>query len=136
MDFEPVIAKFGDVVNTRRPGTFTAYRKTVTDQVTVQNATATNVAVPLNQQVHVSFMIMDGEESKSFKDLVQIYLAPAMLAQAQYVDKMVLGQYPRFLGNSYGSLGGLTGSLARQNVLGVRQIMNTNKAYDMCALAA
>ena len=101
----------------------------MTDQVTVQNATATNVQVPLNQQVHVSFMILDGEESKSFKDLVQIYLAPAMLAQARYVDQMLLGQYHRFLINGYGGLNQLTGSNARQYILGTRQIMNQNKAY-------
>jgi len=128
-DFEPVISKFGSVVHTRRPGQFTAKRKLTTDQVTVQDATATDVMVPLNQQVHVSFLITDGEESKSFKDLVQTYLAPAMLAQARYVDQMVLGQYFRFLANGYGGLGQLSGSNARQYILGTRQVMNQNKAY-------
>ncbi len=128
-DFEPVISKFGSVVHTRRPGTFVAKRKDLTDNVTVQDATATDVLVPMNQQPHVSFMILDGEESKSFKELTQTYLAPAMLAMSQYFDRMVLGQYPRFISNSYGALGGLTGSTARQSLLGVRQIMNVNKAY-------
>lgn len=70
MDFEPIVASFGDVVNTRRPGEFQAKRKTPADSVTVQDATSTNVQVPLDQHLHVSFLIKDGEESKAFKDLV------------------------------------------------------------------
>lgn len=128
-DFEPEFAKYGDIVHTRRPGEFVAHRKTPADDVTVQDATSTDVQVPLDQHIHVSFLIKDGEESKSFKDLVEIYMAPAMLANARIIDRVVLGQYPKFLGNSYGSLGGLTTSNARQNILGLRQIMNQNKAY-------
>jgi P22 coat protein - gene protein 5 len=58
-DFENVIAKYGDVVNTRKPRTFTAYRKTDSDPVTIQNAISDNIPVPLNQHLHTSFMIMD-----------------------------------------------------------------------------
>lgn len=129
-DFEPVISKFGSVVHTRRPGTFEARRKDTTDQVTVQDATATDVMVPLNQQPHVSFLIYDGEESRSFKDLVDVYLAPAMLAMSQFVDRMMLGQYHRFLANSFGGLGLMTSSNAKDYVLGVRETMNVNKAYE------
>jgi len=128
-DFEPVLAKYGDVVHTRRPGQFKAKRKDLSDSVTVQDATATDVQVPLNQHVHTSFLIRDGEESKAFKDLVQVYLAPSMLAQARFIDQVVLGQYHRFLGNAYGGLGQLTGSVGRQYILGTRQKMNQNKAY-------
>src|SRR6266850_1355901 len=96
-DFEPIIANFGDTVNTRRPGEFTAQRKTNADSVTVQDALATNVQVPLNQHVHVSFLIKDGEESKSMKSLVDEYMAPAMLAQARFIDQILLGQYAQFL---------------------------------------
>src|SRR6516164_9983083 len=59
-DFEPIVANFGDTVNTRRPGQFIGVRKVPADSVTVQNATALNVQVPLNQHVHVSFLITDG----------------------------------------------------------------------------
>jgi hypothetical protein len=40
-DFEPIIASYGDTVNTRKPGEFVAKRKTVADSVTVQTPTAT-----------------------------------------------------------------------------------------------
>src|SRR5262245_8124150 len=56
-DFENVIASYGDTVNTRRPGEFKAKRKTAADNVTVQQNTATNVPVVLNQHLHTSFII-------------------------------------------------------------------------------
>jgi len=128
-DFEPIIANFGDVVNTRRPGEFAAKRKTNDDSVTVQDATATNVQVPLDQHVHVSFLIKDGEESKSMSSLVLEYMAPAMLAQARFIDQVILGQAYRFLGNVYGGLGKLTSNNTVDYLTGVRNKMNINKAY-------
>jgi hypothetical protein len=129
-DFEPMLAKYGDVVNTRQPAEFTAKRKTVTDDVTVQDATATNVAVTLNQLVHVSFLLRDGEESKSFKDLVVEYLQPAMLAQARFVDLVLLGQYSQFLANCTGHLGSLSTSNVVTYMLECRKAMNVNKAPE------
>jgi hypothetical protein len=128
-DFEPIIQSFGDVVNTRRPGEFVATRKTPTDDVTVQDATATNIPVPLDQMVHVSFLIRDGEESKSFKSLVDEYMFPAMLAQARFVDQILLGQVYQYLAYTYGALGALSSSNAVQYMTGVRNKMNINKAY-------
>lgn len=128
-DFEPIIARFGDTVNTRRPGEFVAKRKTATDDVTVQDATATNVQVPLNQHIHVSFMIRDGEESISMKDLVAEYMAPAMLAQARIVDQILLGQCYQFLANAYGGINKLTTSNVVDYVTGIRNVQNQKKAY-------
>lgn len=128
-DFEPTFAKFGDTVHTRRPGEFTAKRKTTTDDVTVQDATSTDVPVRLDQHVHVSFLLRDGEESLAFQDLVSTYMAPAMLAQARFVDQIVLGQYPQFLAYCYGTLGGLSSTNVKDRILGTRNKMNINKAY-------
>lgn len=128
-DFEPIVAQFGDTVNTRRPGQFVSNRKTPADPVTVQDATATNVQVPLNQHLHVSFLIKDGEESKSFKDLVAEYMAPAMLALARLIDQLLLGQASQFLVNGVGGLGQLAASNARATILNTREKMNVNKAY-------
>lgn len=128
-DFEPVVANFGDLVHTRRPGEFVAKRKTNADSVDIQDATATDVTVPLNQHVHVSFLIKDGEESKSFKDLVEIYMAPAMLAQARFIDKILLGQYAQFLDNVDGGLGQLSASNAKSFILDTRGRLNRQKAY-------
>lgn len=125
-DFENVIAKYGDVVNTRKPRTFTAYRKTDSDPVTIQNAISDNIPVPLNQHLHTSFMIMDGEESQSFKNLVDEYLRPGVISMASMVDKILSGQAIQFQGIA-GSLGGLTASNAASYLLAARQVLNVNK---------
>ena len=127
-DFENEIAAYGDVVNAHRPAEFVAKRKTDADSVVVQDASSANVPVKLNQHLHVSFMIKDGEESKSFVDLVNLYLAPALIAEAQAVDETVLGQAYEFLGNSVGKLGT---NPTRSTVIAAKELMNNNKVPMM-----
>lgn len=126
-DFENYLANFGDVVNTRRPADFTAKRKDLTDNVTIQDAVATNIPVRLDQHIHTSFLIRDGEESKSFKDLVDEFLRPAIIAQARLIDKIVLAQWPQFINQSFGVLAGLSGTTIKAGILGLRQVMNLAK---------
>lgn len=127
-DFTDEIKKYGDVVNTRKPAEFTAKRKGVNDDVTLQDATATNIAVRLDQLVHTSFIIRDGEESWAFQDLVELYLESSMIANARFLDQIVLGQYPHFLANAYPAAGTLSKTTVVDAVLGVREKMNVNKA--------
>lgn len=129
-DFEDVVQKFGDTVHTRRPGEFIGKRKTNADQVTIQDVSATDVSVVLNQWLHTSFMIKDGEESMSMKELTDFFIQPAMLAQAQFLDKVVLGQVYQFLGNNAGELGTISSSVAKNYLLDLRETMNINKVYS------
>ena len=129
-DFDALVARYGDVINTRKPSEFTAKRKVDYDDVTVQEPEATNVQVKLNQHFHVSFMIKDGEDSMSFKDLVSEYLEPAVVAIAQAVDRVILGQHAQFLmANTYtaGKLGLLSSSTAKDYILDTRKVMNDQK---------
>jgi hypothetical protein len=128
-DFQDEVAAFGDIVNTRKPGEFTAKRKTANDDITLQDATATNVQVPLDQHFHTSFIIRDEEWSKSFKDLVVEYVAPAMQSIARAVDQVVLGQVHKFMANAAGKLNGMTSATALEDILALREKMNVNKAY-------
>ena len=50
-DFSPLVASYGDVVNTRRPSEFGTRRKAQSDSVQNQDASSTNVQVPLNQHI-------------------------------------------------------------------------------------
>jgi hypothetical protein len=104
-DFEDEIAAFGDTVNAHRPAKFTTKRKGYDDDVVTQAATAENIPVVLNQHLYTSFIIKDGEESKSFKSLVAMYLIPAMESINQAMDLMVLGQVYHFMDNVVGKLG-------------------------------
>lgn len=126
-DFEMEIASYGDIVNTRKPGDFSAKRKTSTDDVTVQDATGTNVPVKLNQHIHTSFMIKDEEMSKAFKDLVSEFLEPAVISLAQFVDQMVLGQHAQWLLNTNYYAGSLGAGSSKASIVETRQKMTENK---------
>jgi hypothetical protein len=128
-DFSPLVAAYGDVVNTRRAGEFTTKRKTAADSVVSQDATATNVAVPLDQHVYVTFTIKDSESSLSFKDLVEMFMQPAAMQMARGVDRALVGQAHAFFANKVGRLAEMTSSNAKDFVLDAREKMNVNKAY-------
>ncbi len=130
-DFENEVAKFGDVVNTRKPGEFKIRRKTDGTTLTQQDATAQNVPVALDQWFYSSFVIRDGEGSKSFQELTDIYLRPAMLTIARGVDRALLGRVHAYLGgpsSRIGRLGALSASTAKDWVLEARERLNVNKA--------
>ncbi len=132
-DFQDEIKDFGDVVNTRRPGTFKIKRKKDGTPLTQQDANAQNVRVPLDQWFYASFTIKDGEASKSFQELVNVYLLPAMQDIARGVDRAVLGRIHAFLGNPadrVGRLGKLSNANAKQYVLEARERLNVNRAYQ------
>lgn len=123
-DFEDELQNYGDTVNIKKPGTLQAKRKVDCEDVTIQDLSATSTSVVLNQQVHTSFLICDGDMSKSSTDLIEEFLRPAVLAQARWVDKLVLSQYAQFLPYSTGALLGLTSSNAKDFLLDTRKVMN------------
>lgn len=125
-DFESDIASFGDVVNTRKPTAFTAQRKKDTEDVTIQDATSTNIPVKLDQHWHTSFLIRDGEESKSFEDLASFYLVPALSSIAQAIDELVLAQAYRFIPAGYVA-GKLGTAVSKSTIITAREQLNANK---------
>lgn len=130
-DFENEIRNFGDVVNTRKPGEFRISRKKDGTTLSQQDASATNVPVALDQWFYTSFTIKDGEASKAFQDLVDIYLRPAMQSIARGIDRAVLGRVHNFIqtpAKRSGRLENLTSTNAKDYVLEVREVLNVNKA--------
>lgn len=129
-DFSSELAKFGDTVHTRKPASFTAARKTKADDVSVQNATATDIQVPLNQHLHTSFTLQDEDLTKSFQELRTIYLTPAIISLAQAMDKITLGQCYQFMANQQGHLGLGTADTIKGYMIDTRKRMNINKAPE------
>ena len=129
-DFSSDLAKFGDIVHTRKPAEFEAKRKTKDDDVDVQNAEATDIQVPLNQHLHTSFTLQDEDLTKSFQELKNIFLIPAVVSLAQMLDKITLGQAYQFLGNQEGGLGLSTSSTVKGYMIATRKRMNINKAPE------
>lgn len=122
-DFENLIARQGDTVNAHRPNTRLPARKVDGDTLTPAATTTTNVPVVLNQHLYDTFIIYDGEESKSMKSLVATHLVPAVKGLAQTLDQIVATQVYNFLPNSVGRLGqGITQS----TLIALREEMNSN----------
>ena len=121
-DFEDEIAQFGDTVNAHRPAKFQTKRKGYDNDIVTQAATAENIPVVLNQHLYTSFIIKDGEESKSFKSLVAMYLKPALESINQAMDLMVLGQVYHFMQNAVGKLGT---ALTEAEIIAVETKFNT-----------
>ena len=128
-DFEDEIAQWGDVVNTRKPGKFNATRKGVNDDVTTQDATAQNVAVPLDQHLHTSFIIRDGEEAKAFTSLVSDYLEPAVTSIAQKVDRIISAQVHQYVDQFAGRLQKVDATTIKSFVLEAREKLNKQLAH-------
>lgn len=126
-DFEAEFQKFGDIVNTRKPRVFVAKHKDPGDDVTVQNAVSDNIAVPLDQHVHVSFEVEDEFDGKSMKDLITEYIEPAAIALAEDVDHKVLGQLYHYLAYQAGQLGGLSDSNGVTYLSELGRVMTVNK---------
>lgn len=126
-DFENEIKEYGDVVNTRKPNEFVAKRKGINDDVTVQDAKSTNIQVPLDQHVHVSFLIRDRDMSLAFQNLLNIYLRPAVIAMARHIDKICLAQAPRFLRTDQYQPGSIGVAASVASVLETGEKMNDDK---------
>lgn len=123
-DFSTLIAKQGDIINTRRPGQMTPQRKVDGDTITFQRPTADNVAIPLDQHIHTSFIVYDGEETKGMQSLIDTYLTPAVESISQQIDQLLLMQQYSFLDNGVGDF---VNAPDEDDVIAVREKMNTNK---------
>lgn len=131
-DFSPIVAAMGDTVNTRVTAPFLADRKqNDLDDLETQDASATNIKVTLDQRVYVSFMIGDGEQSFSFEDLVARHLVEAIQAQVQLIDQAIAARALGFLGNTAGTLGGLTNNNGYDQIMDLRNVLNNNNVPMM-----
>jgi len=130
-DFSSMVADYGDVVNTSRPADFTGRRKTDLDNVTEQDAISPNIPVPLNQHIHVTFVIRDGEMSRALPDLVTRYLEPAARELAEKVDQVLAGQAVRLIGNTEGRLTEMDKTNAEDFVLDANTALDIQRAPKM-----
>lgn len=129
--FENDIKDFGDVVNTRRPAQRKGRRRTDADEYVEKDVTLTNVRVTLDQWFYDSFIIKDGEQTKSMADLIDMHLRPAMQSIARMVDRSVLGRVHAYLKTPtarVGRLGAISSSNAKDYVLDARELLNIQKA--------
>lgn len=127
-DFSNQIAAAGDIVNTSRPANFTGKRKTDADNVTTQDAVSSNIPVPLNQHLHVSFVIKDGELSKALPDLLERYMEPAARELAEKFDQIIAGQVARLQTYQVGQPGNVDDVNVENYILDAAEQLDDNRA--------
>lgn len=102
-DFDNEVAQVGDTVHTRDPSLFTAESLTNGNAMTVQDPSATDVTVALDQHYHVAFGITSRDQDTSIKNLVEEFMEPAVIPMAEKIDSDLL--------NSTNGLGSATTKL-------------------------
>lgn len=127
-DFENLVARQGELVHAHKPAKFESERKVDGDDITIQDATATDVQVKMDFHSHTSFMIYDGERSKAFKDLIELYLSPAVESIAQEIDEILAAQKYQFMDNMVGQLGT---ALTAQTLIDIGLKFNLNNVPQM-----
>lgn len=129
-DFEAEFQQGGDVINTRQPAQFTSRNKGARSNVTVQDANATNIQIPLDQLPHVSYQIHDADNSTSLTDLIEEYIYPAAIAQARFLDRSASVMVYDFLEYQAGTLGSLTASNAVALISEANRILGVNNCPE------
>lgn len=130
-DFEPIIAKHGQVIHTRKPAELSAEPYEKGDSVTVQDASATDVEVRLDTMLDTTFKVYDVEETYSFKNLAELFIEPAMMAHGRMLDRKILGKASQFLGNGVGGFGTLSKTTAHDLLVDTQKQMNEQKTSEL-----
>lgn len=99
------VAKQGSVVKAFRPTRSEAKRKDVGDEIVTSAAGLEEVDVRLDFHIYDSFIIRDGEESKSFWELRDRYLERALQSVAQEIDEILCNMKYYFIANMVGKIG-------------------------------
>ena len=126
-NYEDMIQDHGDIINVRRPNEFAMRRTADFVNLETQDAISTKIQVPLDQWATVSFLIGDGERSKSFANLVNDYLSPAAIALGEAVDRIVLGQVARLSTYTAGELGAMDSTNAQRFLVETDKCLNDNR---------
>lgn len=103
-DFESDFGERGEIVNTRRLGTFSGDRLEKGAQIQKQDATATNIQIELNQHAYDSFGLLDRDLSRAFKDLLNEYIEPSVRGVVEFVDLVAVCELYQYYKNQVGSL--------------------------------
>jgi hypothetical protein len=105
-DFEPTLAKAGDVVNVPISPVLTANNIAEAGTVVNQNPNLGNAQIVLNKHLESTFVVNDVVNAVANISLLRTYMQPAMIAIAEGVESDLLNLYPLFTSNA--AVGGTT----------------------------
>ncbi len=122
-DFTNTPVEYGDVVNAYKPMDFRQRRVSDEAPIGFEMATIQRVIVPLDAHFYSSFIIRDSDAARSFKDLVDMLVIPAMLAMSRGVDRYVIEKMW-----AEGDKNAVTNHDIQELILDARRQLNDNRA--------
>src|SRR5690606_5502512 len=94
-DYSEEFGEYGKVLSIDKPGTFDWNRMSRCDEVTDQEGTATQQQVTLDQHFEVTFLVYDVDQQKSFRNLVDYRMKPALRTAVEALESCIIGQVAR-----------------------------------------
>ena len=122
-DFENEFAEWGDIVRATYPVEMTADRVPEGEAAPVNSVSAGSHNVKLNQRITQAFTITDREQQRSFQNLSDFFLRPAVRSMAVLRDRIIQGECYRSFGYTAGSLGS---ALAFDDVIDAGTLLTEN----------
>lgn len=114
----------GDILNIPVPGTFSVNDKAVGSGVTLQNPSAANVNVTLDQHREVTFVVEDPARAQANQDTVATHVRQAAVALAEDLETKLAG-----LASGFSSVvGTVNGDASAAGLRAARKALNDNKA--------
>lgn len=104
-DFNEMFAEQGDIVKAAYPVEMTADRVPEGDPTPFNNLTSGSHQVKLNQLISQAFSIPDREQQRSFVEIVDFYIAPAIRSMSQMADRIVQGEKYKSYKKTVGKIG-------------------------------
>ena len=93
-DFDYATASYGQVIKVPKRGAVTANSKAQGSAVSLQNPTATDVSVTLDQHFEVTFQIDDVTKVVSNQDTLMGYAEDGAIALAEKIETYIAGLHP------------------------------------------
>lgn len=122
-DFNEMFAEQGDVVKAAYPVEMTADRVPEGEATPFNNLTSGSHLVKLNQMISQAFSIPDREQQRSFVEIVDFYIAPAIRSMSQFADRVVQGEKYRSYKKTVGKVGT---TLAYTDILNAGKLQTLN----------
>lgn len=104
-DFQNQVADPGDVVRAPYPVEMTANRIPEGSSATVNNLTTGSHLVTLNQHISQAFSIGDREQQRSFVEISEFFIAPAVRSMANMANDIIQGEKYRSYKSTVGKIG-------------------------------
>ncbi|MEK0345837.1 MAG: P22 phage major capsid protein family protein [Nitrosopumilus sp.] len=103
-DFDTDFAEKGEIVRARKLGTFVGDRLEENTDLNIQDATSVEQLIKLNQHITVAFEVTDRDLRRSFRDLREDFIVPAVRGVIESIDIIAIGEQYQTYKNQAGNL--------------------------------